>query len=299
MVRSINAFNRGRWSINPINLVIGIIAGIMAFAAVYPFIYVLSMSISDASEVVALRVRFLPRGFSLESYKATLKSMDLWISFYNTLYYTVLGSLLHVAVTLAGAYALSRKDFPARSAIMAYIAVTMFFSGGIIPSFILINKLNLYNTRWVIILLGATSAWNLIISRVYFQTSIPDSLIESARIDGQSEAGILARIVIPLSKPLVAIIFLYAAVNFWNTYFTALLYLPNSKLQPIQVFLVRMLVYSSNEVITDQYSAGDQDKMLVQIKYTVIIVSILPIICLYPFLQKYFVKGVMIGAIKE
>lgn len=289
----------GRRRLGPADWLLYAFSGLMAFAAVYPFLYVLSMSISDPYEVLAQRVWLFPRGFSLESYRTTLKSREIWTAFYNTVWYTAVGSALHVVITLAGAYALSRKDFPLRGPIMTYIAVTMFFSGGLIPSFILVNQLHLYNTRWVIPLLGATSAWNLIIARVYFQSSIPESLIESARIDGAPEGRILAGIVIPLSKPLVAIITLYAAVHFWNTYFTALLYIPNADLQPLQVFLVRMLIYAGDEVHTDMVDIIGQQMSLVQIKYTVIIVAILPIVCLYPFLQKYFVKGVMIGAIKE
>ena len=195
-------------------------------------------------------------------------------------------------------HALSRKSFRLAGPVMFFVIITMFFSGGLIPTFILVRNLGLYNTRLAVVLPYSVGAWNLIISRVYIQTSIPDSLVESAKMDGASEFRILTSIIVPLSKPLLAIISLFAAVMFWNSYFPALLYLPNPKLQPVQVFLVRLLVYASNELAEETDNIVDQAMALSQIKYIVVIITILPIVCLYPFVQKYFVKGIMIGAIK-
>ena len=283
---------------DPVNLVIGIIVGVAGALTLYPFVYVFSMSVSDPQAVMSREIWLLPKGFQLESYRLALKSQILIRSYGNTLLYTSVGTLINLVLTTSAAYALSRKSFRLAGPVMFFVIITMFVSGGLIPTFILVRSLGLYNTRLAVILPYSVGAWNLIISRVYIQTSIPDSLVESAKMDGASELRILTSIIVPLSKPLLAIISLFAAVMFWNSYFPALLYLPNPKLQPVQVFLVRLLVYASNELAEETDNIVDQAMALSQIKYTVVIVTILPIVCLYPFLQKYFVKGIMIGAIK-
>ena len=283
---------------DPVNLVIGIIVGVAGALTLYPFVYVFSMSVSDPLAVMSREIWLLPKGFQLESYRLALKSQSLIRSYGNTLLYTSVGTLINLVLTTSAAYALSRKSFRLAGPVMLFVIITMFVSGGLIPTFILVRSLGLYNTRLAVILPYSVGAWNLIISRVYIQTSIPDSLVESAKMDGASELRILTSIIVPLSKPLLAIISLFAAVMFWNSYFPALLYLPNPKLQPVQVFLVRLLVYASNELAEETDNIVDQAMALSQIKYTVVIVTILPIVCLYPFLQKYFVKGIMIGAIK-
>ena len=265
----------------------------------YPFIYVFSMSISDPAEVAAQSIWLLPKGFSLDSYKIAFENPDLWRSYYNTLWYTVVGTTLNVFLTIIGAYPLSRRNFQLRHFFMVVIAITMFFSGGLIPMFILVNKLGLYNTRWVIILPGAVSAWNLIIARVFFQSTIPDSLPEAAKLDGCSDIGILFRIVMPLSMPIIAVLTLYYAVGHWNSYFSALLYLPDQKLQPVQIYLMKVLIEQTEEALGGLEDIGTRTSLAAQMKYTIIIIVVLPILCVYPFLQKYFVKGVMIGAIKE
>ena len=284
--------------LDPANLVIGIIVGVAGAMTLYPFVYVFSMSVSDPQAVMSREIWLLPKGFQLESYRLALKSQILIRSYGNTLLYTSVGTLINLVLTTSAAYALSRKSFRLAGPVMFFVIITMFVSGGLIPTFILVRSLGLYNTRLAVILPYSVGAWNLIISRVYIQTSIPDSLVESAKMDGASELRILTSIIVPLSKPLLAIISLFAAVMFWNSYFPALLYLPNPKLQPVQVFLVRLLVYASNELAEETDNIVDQAMALSQIKYTVVIVTILPIVCLYPFLQKYFVKGIMIGAIK-
>ena len=284
--------------LDPANLVIGIIVGVAGAMTLYPFVYVFSMSVSDPQAVMSREIWLLPKGFQLESYRLALKSQILIRSYGNTLLYTSVGTLINLVLTTSAAYALSRKSFRLAGPVMFFVIITMFVSGGLIPTFILVRSLGLYNTRLAVILPYSVGAWNLIISRVYIQTSIPDSLVESAKMDGASELRILTSIIVPLSKPLLAIISLFAAVMFWNSYFPALLYLPNPKLQPVQVYLVRLLVYASNELAEETDNIVDQAMALSQIKYTVVIVTILPIVCLYPFLQKYFVKGIMIGAIK-
>ncbi len=196
------------------------------------------------------------------------------------------------------AYPLSRKRFWGRNFISMMIVFTTLFSGGMIPNFLLIKNLGLYNTRWAMILPGAISVFNMILARTFF-TGIPESLMESASIDGAGEATILWKIVVPLSKPIVAVLTLFYAVGHWNSYFNALLYIPDIKLQPLQMYLVKLLILAQ-----DQMAEGDGDLLqlameAMQTKYAAIIVVILPILCIYPFLQKYFAQGVMIGAIKE
>lgn len=270
-----------------------------AFITLYPFIYVISMSISNPIHVLRQEIYLFPKGFSLGAYKLVFDNPDVWRAYYNTVWYTLVGTTVNVFMTVIGAYPLSRKTFIGRDFFMFLIAFTMFFSGGMIPSFLLVRSLGLYNTRWALILPGAVNAWYLIIARTYFQSSIPDSLIDAAKIDGCNDISILFRIVLPLSSPIIAVLALYYAVGHWNAFFGALLYLPDKNLQPIQLYLVRVLIQASPELLGQLQDEFARSAYFIQLKYAVIIITILPIICIYPFLQKYFVKGVMIGAIKE
>ena len=270
----------------------------------YPFIYTLSMSISKPIYAAQNSVYLFPKGLSLESYRIVMQNGEIWKAYYNTIWYTVVGTIINVLLTMISAYPLSRKTYFARDFLLKMVALTMFFGGGLIPSFILIRDLHLYNTRWAMILPGAISAWNLIIARTYLQT-IPDSLHESAKIDGANDILILFKIILPLSMPVIAVLTLYYAVGHWNSYFNAMLYLPNNDLQPLQIYLRKVLILQSQQGVTDSNSSAvqissafDRSLAMVQLKYSVIIVTILPILTVYPFLQKYFVKGVMIGAIK-
>jgi putative aldouronate transport system permease protein len=272
---------------------------ILALAAtLYPFIYVVSMSISDPQSVMRGEVWLLPRGFSVESYRTVLKQPAIWTAYGNTLFYAVAGTALNVAMTFLGSYVLSRPQFFLRRAASLAIVFTMFFSGGLIPLFLLVRKLGIYNTRWAMILPTAASAYFILIGVTFLRT-VPESLHESARLDGANDLTILVRVVIPLSLPLLSTLALFYAVEHWNSYFNALVFLADERLKPLQVFLVRVLVqadYRLMEGITDNY---ERTRVFSQLKYCVIVVSILPIVLAYPFLQKYFVKGVMIGAIKE
>jgi putative aldouronate transport system permease protein len=233
------------------------------------------------------------------AYKLVFENPDVWRAYYNTIWYTLVGTTINVFMTVIGAYPLSRKNLIGRNFFTFFITFTMFFSGGLIPSFLLIKNLGLYNTRWAMVLPGAVSAWYIIIARTYFQSSIPDGLIDAAKIDGCNDISILFRIVIPLSAPIIAVLALFYAVGHWNSFFNALLYLPDKNLQPIQIYLVRVLIQASPELIGQIQDEFARSAYFIQLKYAVIIITILPIICVYPFLQKYFVKGVMIGAIKE
>ena len=268
----------------------------------YPIVYVLSMSFSSARHVMLQDVWLLPKGPTLASYKLLLQNNDIWVAYYNTVWYAVVGTLIGLFCTITISYAISRKRFHHRRIVTWFVMFTMFFSGGIVPTYILINQLHLDNTRWAIVLPSAVVAWNIVIARTYF-ASLPESLIESAYIDGASEFRILRSIILPLSKPIVAVLALYLIVGFWNTYFTALLYLDDTKLQPLQNYLQKLLFnfdFANSTTGASSGNLGAQRGLQVeQLKYSTIVVAMFPIMCIYPFLQKYFVQGIMIGSIKE
>lgn len=271
---------------------------ILSAIFLYPLIYVISMSISDSMSVASRKVFLLPKGFHLDAYELIIKRKDVWTAYYNTFFYTITGTLINVVLTMCFSYPLSRKNFVFRRQLTVMMAITMWFSGGMIPSFILINKLHIYNTRWAMILPGAILAWNVIITRTFLSTTIPDALIESAKIDGANDIIVFSKIVLPLSKSIIAVNTLFYAVGHWNNFFRALLYLPNPKLQPLQIFLRNILF--AEQMLSDSGSGAGADYYLLaeKLKYAVIVFSILPILCIYPFVQKHFVKGVTIGSVK-
>ena len=265
----------------------------------YPFVFVLSMSISDPVAVVRREIFLLPKGFSLDAYRTVLNDPVVLRSYYNTIWYTGVGTALNLVFTVMAAYPLSKRSFSARRVLMFLFVFTMFFSGGLIPLFVLVVKLGLYATRWAIVIPTLIATFNLIICRTFFQT-LPEDLFECARIEGAGEWRIVWKIVVPLSRPIIAVLVLFYGVNHWNSFFPALLYLPKAELQPIQIYLRRVLIQASPEAV-QQFETGEQGEgvmAMVQIKFAVMIVAVLPILLLYPFLQRYFVKGVLIGALK-
>lgn len=264
----------------------------------YPFLYVLSMSVSDGAEVVAKSIILLPKGFSLDAYKQLFETKTLITSYSNTIYYTVVGTAINLVATVLFAYSLSRKQFFMRNFLMVYMTITMFFSGGMIPMFILIKDLRLYNTRWALLLPGAISVYNCIIARTFFQ-SLPEEILESSRLDGANDVQALLRVVLPLSMPIIAVLSLYYAVGHWNAYFNALLYVPSVSLQPVQLLLRRIVIQYSNDLAGDNIIDVGKVYVIEKMRYAVIIVTMLPIVCVYPFLQRFFMKGVMIGALKS
>jgi len=269
---------------------------IMGAIALYPFIFTFSNSISDPMAVMLNQVRLWPVGFSLSSYKLLVNDSRLWQAYYNTIWYTLVGTGLNLVTTIMGGYALSRKNFIIAPVIMVMVTIPMFFNGGMVPSFVVVNALGLYNTRWAIVLPAAVSSWNLIITRTFFRSTIPDSIPEAAKIDGANDIQTFIRVVVPVSKAIIAIIALYAAVSFWNVYFNVILYTYDNKYHPMTV-LLRVIIISTQ---TDWGETGLEAVLTsIQMKYTAIVVAILPIVCIYPFLQRYFVKGVLIGSIKE
>jgi putative aldouronate transport system permease protein len=263
----------------------------------YPVIYVISASFSNPLFVMKNEVVLLPKGFTLIGYEKVFSNPDVWNSYKNTIIYTTVGTALNVILTSTGAFALSRKDFKGRNFWTFYITFTMFFSGGIIPMYLLIKQLNLYDTFWVMILPGAISAWNMIIMRTFFQSNVPMELQEAAIIDGCNDLVIFLKIALPLSMPIIAIMTLFYGVDHWNSFFGAMLYLSDRDKFPLQLILREILLQniSSGNV---EGPAADQQIVGESIRYALIIVATVPILLVYPFIQKYFVKGVLIGAIK-
>lgn len=267
----------------------------------YPLIYVVSASFSDPTEVNLGHVFLYPRGFSLEGYHKVFAYQPVWIGYRNTIFYTVVGTAISLCVTLSCAYALTRRDMVGRGFIMMIITITMFFGGGLIPTYLVVREMRLINTVWAILLLGATSAYNIIVTRTFMSSSIPEEIQEAAMIDGASDFGIFFRVVLPLSMPIIAVMTLFFGVGRWNSYFNEMIYLNDSKLYSLQLYLREILVRNQiSEIMSaeDAEAAADQARVAEIMKYSLIIVSTLPIMCVYPFLQKFFIKGVMLGAVK-
>lgn len=266
----------------------------------YPLIYIISSSFSSPNAVAAGRVVLWPVDFSLEGYTAVFKNKDVLTGYGNTILYTVAGTCVNLFFTLIAAYPLSRKTLPGRRWILVLFTFTMIFTGGMIPSYILLRDLHILNTRWAMILPGAISVYNLMITRTFMENSIPGELLEAARIDGCNDALYFFKIVLPLSKAIIAVLVLFYAVGHWNAYFNAFLYLNKREEFPLQIILREILIANSidTSLVVDPEAAAAKQGMAELLKYSLIIVSTVPVMCLYPFVQKYFVQGVMIGSVK-
>ena len=265
----------------------------------FPLIFIINASFSSASAVMGGKVWLWPVDFTLKGYNAVFSYKPTATGYINTIFYTSVGTLLNLAMTIAAAYPLSRKDLLTRNFFMLMFAFVMLFSGGLIPSYIVISRLGLVNTRAVMLLPTALSVWNMIIMRTFFSSYISTELLESAKLDGCSDIKFLVLIALPLSGAIIAVIALFYAVGHWNSYFNAMIYLSDRSLYPLQLILREVLVLNTVdlEMIDLRELAARQDLKEV-LKYSLIIVSSLPVMCIYPFVQKFFVKGVMIGSIK-
>lgn len=263
---------------------------------IFPLLHIISGSFSDPMSLLRGEVSFWPKGFTLTMYEKVFKDSSIWRGYRNTIFYTVMGTAISVAITTCAAYSLSRKDFYGKNIFMGMFVFTMFFNGGMIPTFLIVQRLNLLNTFWALILPTAVSTYNLIIMRTFFQSTIPFELVESASLDGCTDLGIFFRIVLPLSGPIIAVMVLFYGVGQWNAWFPALLYLRDRALYPLQMVLREVLIES--DISNMAGSSGDVEIIGDGLKYATMVVATVPIMCLYPFLQKYFVKGVMIGAVK-
>ncbi|OUS75568.1 sugar ABC transporter permease [Paenibacillus sp. MY03] len=265
----------------------------------YPLLFTVSASFSDPSKVLNGQVWLLPKGANIEAYANILKNDKIWSGYGNSILYTVVGTVINIVLTTLAAYPLSRPDLPLRNGIMVLITLTMFFGGGLIPVYLLVRDLGMVDTMWALIVPGAIATYNLIVMRTYFQSSIPWELQEAAHMDGCSNWRLLVSIILPLSKPILAVMVLFYAVGHWNSFFNALIYIRDEAKYPLQLVLREILLISQSAQI-DGGSVGLEKQILLaeSIKFAVIIVSSLPVLIMYPFVQKHFVKGVMIGSIK-
>ena len=277
---------------------------LIAFVTLYPMYYVLILSLSAPEYASTMQVYWLPKGFYLGGYQKIFGDIRLWTSYRNTIFYALCETVGMLFTCSTFAYALSYKKLRCRKLVNAFLLIPMYFSGGVIPLFLQMMRMGLYNTVWALILPGAYSIWNIILMKAYFGT-ISEALRESARIDGANHFQTLLYVILPVPKPIIAVIALYTIVGVWNSWFNAALYLADQNIQPLQLYLRRVLVTSEIDLVVDLTTAEEiraaQANLLSdsQLKYTVIIVASLPMLLAYPFFQKYFVKGVMLGSLKE
>lgn len=276
-----------------------IISILVAIIILYPLWFVIIASISNSDMVNQGKVTFWPVDIRFYGFQQIFQDARIWVGYRNTIFYVVVGTLLNIIVTMPAAYALSRPDFRARNAVMLYFVFTMYFSGGLVPTYMMVNSLKLINTPWILLIMVLINTYNLIIARTFIQNTIPNDLFESATLDGANHFRTFWSIVLPLSKAIISVEILYYAVFHWNDYFNALIYTSSPEVQPLQMVLRRILLQneafaSGNGGVQGGYAQSSAD----QVKYAVIIVSTVPILCVYPFVQKYFEKGVMIGAVK-
>ena len=277
-------------------VVVDVYLAICGIIVLLPLLHVLAQSLSDPMMVIAGRVSFFPINPTLDIYSQVIKSQNIMTGFMNTLFYAGVGTCLNLFMTVICAYPLARKGLWGRKVIVFIFTFTMMFGGGMIPTYLVIKQLGLIDTRAVMILPGAITVWNMIMCRTYFMSSIPEELYESASLDGASDIRILVSMVVPLSVPILAVMVLFYGVAQWNSWFPALLYISDRGLYPLQMVLREVLIQS--DISNMAGSSGDVEIIGDGLKYATMVVATLPIMCLYPFLQKYFVKGVMIGAVK-
>lgn len=287
------------------NIFVYLFLTIALIIVAYPLIYIVSASISDPFAVNSGKMLLFPKGITFEGYQTIFENQALWRGYANTIFYTVLGTSINLFVTIPAGYALSRPDFVGKNVVTKLMMVTMFVGGGLIPSYILVTGLGLGNTVWALVLPNAASVYNIIVTRTFFQSSIPSEIEEAAIMDGASYFKRFFYIILPLSKPIIAVMALFYGVGHWNQYFNALIYISDRDKYPLQMILREILVLQDMSSNPTMQMTGEMAEFLYSqqqlgqvIKYGVMIVSTLPLILIYPFLQKYFVKGVMIGSLK-
>ncbi len=272
----------------------------------YPLYLTVIASISDPYDVYRGRVNLLPHGFTLDAYKLVFTNKAIWRGYGNTILYTVVGTMFNLFLTIPSAYALSKKRMYGRGVLSTIFLITMYFGGGMVPTYILFKNLGLINTRLILMINGGVSVYNVIVTRTYFQSNIPETLFEAARIDGANEFLVFFKLVIPLSAPIIAVITLYYAVGHWGSYFSAMIYTYDQSLQPLQLVLRKILILNES-AYTDAMGSGDAELIAdaakraytaLTMKYALVFIASAPMLVAYPFVQKYFVKGVMVGSLK-
>jgi ABC-type sugar transport system, permease component len=280
------------------NFVTVLLGFLIVLVIAYPLYFVIIASFSKPEDVLMGRVVVWPKNFSIASYEMVLNEPKIWIGYRNSLMYAVLGTCINLILTTLAAYPLSRKDMPCRTFLTFAISFTMMFSGGMIPTYLVIRDLKMLDSIWAMVIPNAIATYNLLVMKNYFQSNIPQELQEAAQIDGCSDFKLLIGVVLPLSTSIIAVIILFYAVEHWNAFFNAVIYLRNRNLFPLQLFLREILLQNQEIAIGD--SAGLYEKMMQveTMKYAIIIVSSLPVLLLYPFVQKHFVTGIMVGAVK-
>lgn len=273
---------------------------IVSLIVIYPLYFMLIASFSNPDAVNTGQTFLFPKDITLNGYKEIFSNSRIWTGYKNSIIYALLSMIIRTSLTITAGYALSRKDLVGRNFFMMMIIFTMFFGGGLIPTYLIVRDLDMINTVWAMIIPGAVSAYNLIIVKTFFQQTIPDEILEASAIDGCSNIRFFMRIVLPLSLPIIAVIALFSAVQEWNSYFSALIYLRDADMHPLQLILREILVQNQAQDLLseDAVEMMERQKAAEQIKYGVIIVSSVPMLMLYPFLQRFFIKGVMIGSVK-
>jgi multiple sugar transport system permease protein/putative aldouronate transport system permease protein len=275
----------------------------------YPLIYVISASFSSPEALVTGKVFFLPVEPGLQGYQAVFKNSSVWRGYMNTIIYTITATLISVTITMMGAYTLSRKEFPLKGPVTIFFMITMFFSGGLIPTYLLMSRLKMVNTIWALVIPGAFGFWGAVVARTFIKATIPEELFEATSLDGGDYFDYFFRIVVPLSAPIIAVLALNCAVGQWNSYFSALIYIQDIDKYPLQIVLRSILIQNSqvmlsassmgvSGIMTDVEAALARQHLSELLKYSLIIVSSAPLLIVYPFLQRFFVKGVMIGSLK-
>ncbi|MFS8089780.1 carbohydrate ABC transporter permease [Enterococcus gallinarum] len=284
---------------NTVNI---LLVSLIALIILYPLIFVVNASFSDPTRIYEVPLLLYPRGLNVEGYKEVLKNSDIWTGFRNAVIYTGLGTVINLIVTTIAAYPLSRSGLRGKRFFTLFFTITMFFSGGLIPTYLVNQQLGIVNTLWVMILPGALGVYNMILMRTYFSQNIPNDLIESAYIDGANDLWLLWKVVLPLATPIIAVMAMFYGVGRWNAYFDALIYLQDRAKYPLQIILREILVQGQFGQDMNQIIAGSAESELLMLKmtlkYSVVIVSSLPVLLFYPVVAKYFEKGILVGSIK-
>lgn len=278
-----------------------ILLTLLLIVVLYPIVYIISCSFSNGNALMSGKVKLFPVGLTLDSYETVFKYKSIWTGFKNSLIYTLCGAFISIILTLFAAYPLSRADFRGRKTFTGIFLFTMMFSGGLIPAFMLVKNLRLINTMWAVILPGAVSAYNVIVARTFFDQTIPKELLEASKMDGCSDFTFFSMIVVPLSKPIIAVLSLWVTVSIWNSYFNPMIYINSTDKYPLQLVLRKIILMSQVDLSSanvDPAMVAKNQYLSEMLKYGTIIISSLPLMIAYPFVQKYFVKGVMIGSVK-